>query len=79
MEVSSIALQGLDRAQDQLNSSAARVAGAGTTASAGMPVDQVDLSKEVVAQMSAKNDFAANLAMLKTADQMQQAAIDMMA
>jgi flagellar hook protein FlgE len=78
MEVSAIALQGLEHAQAQLTSSAARLAGAGTSSATGAPVDNVDLSAEVVTQMSAKNDFAANFSVLKAADEMRKTAIDMM-
>jgi len=68
----------MQQAENQLEGSATRVAGAGAASVSGMPVDQVDLSKEAVTQMSAKNDFAANLAVLKTADEIEKATIDMM-
>ncbi len=77
--MSSIALQGLDQAEAGLTNSAVQLAGAMATPVAGANVDTVDLSAEVIAQMSAKNEFAANIATLKTSDEMQQATIDMMA
>jgi flagellar hook protein FlgE len=81
MGVSSIALQGLQQAQLQLENSASKVAGMGlaTTSGSGSPVDTVDLSKEMVTQLSAKNQYAVNLSVLKTGDQMMKTAIDMLA
>ena len=80
MDVSAIALSGLQQAQSQFEQSAAKVASAGATASTGgMPTDTVDLSAEMVAQLSAKNQFSANLSMLKTADQMMKSTIDLLA
>jgi flagellar basal body rod protein FlgC len=39
----------------------------------------VDLSAEIVALMSAKNQFSANLSTLKTANQIQKNVLDLMA
>jgi len=69
MDISSIALQGLQQAAVQLESAAAKIADAGAS-SAG--VDAVDLSAETVALTSAQVQYDANLATLKTADQVEQ-------
>ena len=76
MDVSSIALQGLQQAETQLNAAAATIANAGANSVNGANLDVVDLSAEMVALMSAQNLFDANLATLKTADQMQKSLID---
>jgi flagellar basal body rod protein FlgC len=76
MDPSSIALQGLQQAEVQLETAAARIASAGTTSPDGANLDVVSLSAEMVALMSAQNQFSANLATLKTADQMQKSLVD---
>ena len=50
-----------------------------TTSGSESPVDTVDLSKEMVTQLSAKNQYAVNLSVLKTGDEMTKTAIDMLA
>ena len=79
MDLSAIALQGLDQAQVQLQNAATRLAGAGADSPDGAGLDTVDLSAEIVALMSAQNQYSANLSTLKTADQIQKNAIDLMA
>ena len=79
MDLSAIALQGLEQGQVQLENAATRLAGAGAESPDGASLDTVDLSAEVVALMSAKTQFSANLSTLKTANQIQKNAIDVMA
>ena len=77
MDISSIALQSLEQAQVQLEAAATAIAGAGASPSeAG--VDTVDLSTAVVALLSAKNQVALNVSVLKTADQTQKNLIDVL-
>lgn len=76
MDPSAIALQGLQQANVQLETAAAKIASAGASSPDGTPVDIVDLSTELVALMTAQNLFEANLATIKTADQMQKALVD---
>jgi flagellar hook protein FlgE len=78
MELASIALQGLQQADVQLGS-AGKIASLGGSASGGVNIDNVDLSAEVVALMTAKNQFSAILGTLKTLDEVQRHAIDLMA
>ena len=77
MDVSSIALQGVERAQVQVNNSASRLASIGADAPAGVGLDTVDLSQEAVGLVTAKNQFSANIHVLKVADDMQQRAINL--
>ena len=69
MDVSSIALQGMERAQAQVGASASRLAGAGANTPNGAGVDTVGLSDEMVGLLSAKNQFSLNVSVLKIADE----------
>jgi len=75
MDISSIALQGLEQAQVQLEAAATAIAGGGSPSS-GQGADTVDLSTAVVALLSAKNQFALDIGVLKVADQTQKNLID---
>jgi hypothetical protein len=78
VDISAIALQGLEQAQVQLQTAATRLASAGLS-SDGYNLDSVDLSAGIVALMSAKNNFSVNASLLKTADEIQKTAINLMA
>ncbi len=78
MDMSAVALGGLEQAQVQLENAAISLAGAAGSSSSASS-DSVDLSAGIVALLSAKNDFAVNISVLKTADQIQKYAIDIMA
>jgi flagellar hook protein FlgE len=77
MDVSAIALQGLQQAQTQLENTAQRLSAAGSSAD-GTPVDTADLSQAAVALLTAKNQFNANINVLKVADQMQKSVINLL-
>jgi len=79
MDISAIALQGLQQAEAQLDQAATSIASFGAASPEGAGLDTVDLSAEVVALLSAKNQSAANLGTLKVADEMQKAVIDLIA
>jgi len=79
MDLSAIALQGLEQGQVQLDKTAARLAGAGVVSPDGTNLDTVDLSAEMVALMSAKTQFSASLSILKTADEIQKNTLDVTA
>jgi len=79
MDLSAIALQGVEQGQIQLQNAALTLAGAGASSPDGAGVDVVDPSAEIVALTSAQTQFSANLSTLKTADQLQQNALDLMA
>ena len=78
MDLSAIALQGMEQAQVQLGNAATSLAGAGASPN-GANLDIVDLSAEMVALMSAKNDYSVNLSVLKTAAQIEKQVIDLLA
>ena len=72
MDVSGVALDGLNRAQAALESVAKRVSGGGDSG------DAVGLSTDAVALIQAKNDFAANIGVLKTADEMDRSSLSLL-
>jgi flagellar hook protein FlgE len=75
MDLSSIALQGLQQADDRLQQASTRLASVGSDGD----VDTVSISAEMVALLSAKNEYMTNVRALKTGDEVQQAALDIMA
>ena len=77
VEISSIALHGLEQAQGRVEQAAGRLASVGAGSSEEMPVDSADLSQEVVSLLAAKNAFAANLGVLKVANEMQGLVLDL--
>jgi hypothetical protein len=71
MDVSGIALHGLQQAQVQFDRAAQRVA--------AQPADDaVSLSEEAVALLTSKSQFAANLNVMKMADRMDKIAINLL-
>ena len=79
MDLSAIALQGLQQADAQLNAAASKIASFEASSPDGAGLDSVDLSAEVVALTSARNQSEANLATLHTASEIQKNVIDLMA
>lgn len=77
MDASSIALQGLQQADALLNAAAEAIANAGS--SAGGDLNVVNMAADIVSLTSAQTLFEANIATLKTADQMQKSLIDLTA
>ncbi len=73
MNVQMVALSGMDRAETKLESAAARIA------KAADPQDSVDLSAEMIALMEAKDAFAVNARVFRTADEMQAHVLDILA
>ena len=73
MDVTAIALSGLQAAQQSLGTASRRLA------SPEQPGDLVDLSNEMVALLAAKNQFAANAKVIQTAGEMQKHTIDLFA
>jgi flagellar hook protein FlgE len=76
--VATTALSGLMAATARLNASAARIANSGTPGPAPATSD-VDLVAEQVEMITARTAFAANLSVLKTADEMERTMLDMKA
>jgi hypothetical protein len=71
-------LNDIQQAEIQLGNAATRLAVAGASP-AGANLDIVDLSAEMAALMSAKTNVSVNLSVLKTVNQIQKNAIDLMA
>ena len=78
MDISGIALQGLQQADVELNRAASKIVSWGTQSIEETGVDTVDLSSAVVALMSAKNAYSVDLKVLKTAEQMQTEMADLL-
>jgi hypothetical protein len=76
MQLSAIALRGLDQAQARLNQATVDLSAIGTD-SREMQVDTVDLSTAAVNLLSARNEFALNLKVLRLADDMQKRTIEL--
>jgi flagellar hook protein FlgE len=62
----------LQLAEAQLEIAAARIAAAGASSSGGANLDNADLRAEVVALMTAKDQFSADLSSVKTSDEIQK-------
>lgn len=79
MDITGIVLQGLAQATSGLEKAASRIAAAGEPSVEGAGLDVVDLSVEVVALVANQSIFDANMAALKTANEVQKSAIDLLA
>ena len=79
MDISAIALQGLNQAQAQLEQTGGRLASIGDNTPDGTSVDTANLSDAAVSLLSAKNAFSTGIQLLKVADEMQSQAINLLA
>jgi hypothetical protein len=68
-------LQGMAQAEDRVNTAAVRIANAPAQA----PGDSVDLSTEAVALLQGKNDFAANVKVAQTENEMAKSLMNILA
>jgi flagellar basal body rod protein FlgC len=75
MDIMGIALGGMQAAERSLDTTARHVAGA----TAGSAPDTTDLSADAVALLEAKKAFAANAQAARSADEMQQQVLDLLA
>ena len=78
MDIAAIALQGLEQAESQFAHAASQLASAGIPPNGGAG-DTVDLSEAAVALISAKDDYASNVATMKIADEMVRETINLLA
>jgi hypothetical protein len=78
MDISAIALDGLERAQQRFDTSATRLSRASLPQDTPA-VDSVDLSTAVVGLMTAQNDYKVNVKVAQTGDEMQRAVLDILA
>jgi hypothetical protein len=79
MDLSAIALQGLQQPDVQLESGATKIPSWAAMPPVGVDLDTADFSAEMVALMSAKNAASANPTPLKAADELQKRVIDLTA
>ena len=79
MDISAIAIQGLNQADAQLQQAATAIAGAGSQSPDGSNLDTVNLATEMVALLSARTMFAANLKTFSIASEIQKSTIDLKA
>jgi hypothetical protein len=79
MDLSAIALQGLQQASTQLEQAATRIASFGASSADGASLDTVDLSAEMVAMLAPQEQASVNLQTLKTAGEVTHSMIDVMA
>ena len=70
----SAALEGLNQAELQLNQAAAQIARPPLPPSEG--VDTADLSAAAVALIQSRNNFDANIKLIKTADEIEKTLLD---
>jgi hypothetical protein len=79
MEISAVALQGLNQAQAQVEQAGVWLASMAANTGEGPPVDTADLSEAARSLLSAKNAFAVNIKLLKVADEMQSQVLNLLA
>ena len=72
-------LQGIQNAEKQFETAARGVAKLPNAVEAGAGPDTVDLSAEIVAMMSARDNFMANVESAKTGDELQRTLLKMFA
>lgn len=75
MDISAIALQGVQQAEAQLEQAATNIA----SSAGGSGPDVANFTAEALALISAQNETAVNVAMLKVADQVQKSVINLLA
>jgi len=78
MNVLSTSLEGIERAQDKVERVAKRLAQFAAYEDSA-PVDTVDLSEEILSLVAAQNAHSANVAVAKTAAEMEVKLLDILA
>jgi hypothetical protein len=78
VDISAIALQGLETSQAQFDQAAGRLASVGSPSPGTASVDTVDLSAQTISLLSAKNAFELNLSVMKIANEMQSHLVDLL-
>ena len=79
MDLSSIALQGLEQAQTLAEAAGAKLSSVGAPSAGGASLDTVAPSTDMIALMTAQNDTAINVSLLKTAEEAQKSVVDLIA
>ncbi|MCU1238233.1 MAG: hypothetical protein JWP63_6200 [Candidatus Solibacter sp.] len=75
MQITGIALSGMQQASSTLEKAAGKIAKATDPAA----VDQIDLSSEMVALLDARNQFQTNARVIQTGDDMQKTMLNLLA
>ena len=75
--IAQTSLQGMQRAQAQLSAAASNIARLPEVTEPGQGGDVVDLSTDMVALLSSRDNFMANVEAAKTGDQMQRDLLNM--
>lgn len=78
VDISAIALQGLEQAQTQFGQAAQNLASIGSASPDGADVDTVSLSAQTVSLLSAKNAFELNVSVMKIANEMEARTVDLL-
>jgi flagellar hook protein FlgE len=78
MDITSTAIEGLNRAEEKLQSVATKLARS-PIAESGQPKDTVDLSAAAVEMMDARNKHAVNVKVIETAEEMSKHLLDILA
>jgi hypothetical protein len=79
MDLASIALQGLEQSETQLNSAIINLASFGASSPNDVPLDTTDLVTDITALMSVQDQFSINLNTLNAADRIQKNTVDLFA
>ena len=79
MDISAIALQGLQQAEIRLENATTRIASYGADTPDATALDVVDLAAGMVGLTSARNQVSLNLKILSTANEIQRNMINVMA
>jgi len=74
MDVMTVALSGMEKAQGTLQKTAEHIAAVSPETS-----DSVDLSSDMVAMLAARNEFQTNARVVQTADDMQKKLLNLLA
>jgi hypothetical protein len=77
MDISTIALAGVQRAEFQVEKAARQIAAAGTPDSEREPIDAINLSHEMVLLLSAREQLQVNAKSVHVAQDLQRRFIDM--
>ena len=78
MDITSTAIEGLNRAEEKLQSVATKLARV-SSADSAQPNDLVDLSAAAVAMIEARNEHAVNVKVIETAEEMSKHILDVLA
>jgi len=79
VQLSAITLNGLNRAEERVEQAVGRLGRMTDAPTSGEPTDVVDLSTATVGLLAARQDYSAQLQVLRTADKLERQALDLLA